>query len=95
MERSVAFDLSPAAVAAYQHTQDLLNNFKRYNAALHRHVQGGSKATLWLSNQMCALSREHGEGECNCKTHYQYFFNRIGHCLRGGGKMNEQRPFPQ
>lgn len=93
MECSVAFDSSPAALAAYQHTQDLLNNFKRYIAAFNRLVPGGSKSTLWLSNQICAVSRERGEAECNCKTHYQYFFNGIAHYLRGGGSMIQKQTF--
>lgn len=34
----------------------------------------GSKATLWLSDQICAVSSQRREPECNCETHYQYIF---------------------
>lgn len=40
-------------------------------------LQEGSKATLWLSNQICAVPKECSEAECNCKTHYQYLYNGI------------------
>lgn len=34
MDRTVAFDSSPADLAVYQHTQDLLNNFREVHRRL-------------------------------------------------------------
>lgn len=40
----------------------------------------GSKAMLWLSDQVCAVSSKRGGAECNCTSHYQYFLT-LNHTL--------------
>lgn len=81
-ERTVAFNSSPADLAAYQQTQDLLHNFKRHIATFHRLQRAGSKAALRPSDQICAVSSERDEAECNCGTHYQYIFVLESHTTR-------------
>lgn len=93
-EHTVAFDSSPTDLAAYQHTQDLLNNFKRHIAAFHRRMRAGSKATLWLSDHICAVSSKRSEAECNCEI-INIFFNGITHYLSLlDSVMQRQRIFP-
>lgn len=79
LECTVACNSSPADLAAYQHTQDLLNKFKRCIALFHRLVPAGSKAMLWLSDQICAVSSKYGEAKCNFKTFDQYVFLMESH----------------
>lgn len=54
----------------------------------------GSKSSLWLSNQICAVPGEYREAERNRKAHYQYYLNRIKRQCGHGVTQGKKRAFP-
>lgn len=54
----------------------------------------GSKSSLWLSNQICAVPGEYRGAERNLKAHYQYFLNRIKRRCGHGVTQGKKRAFP-